>query len=1078
VKHRPPPVTGPVAVSAALRIADTTAERRRLIVITATAGWGKTTAMVGRWPSAAWLNVDRGDRDPVSLARELVAAAGGRVEPDDGDDLPELVAEAWADAGVGTVVVDEGHHLRGSSAVALLTALSQHPDVGAQLVVASRRPLGLVSERRRGRGDVTELDATHLALDLDAADQLVTETLAPDRPLAARIIALTGGWPVGVGRTIEQLREVAATERPAAVERAVGADTPVGRYLDTVVLPETEPAERPLLVGLALAPELPAERLATLVDDVDDDGPSSTRDPAPEERLRGLVQAGLARLEPETDHVELTPAMREVVRERLPPRLDPAGELVERIVDRLLREDMVVPGLQLLTATGRSERAARLLEEQGRRLLRSGELSVVSETIATLPEEHRSASLEALRAEALAYRGDWAAAERGLAVAGVAPDGPLPTQLALGLGLIHHVRGDLDAALAAYDRGPERDDEDPDHAGLSAWRATAHWLRGEQEDARACAEISMHTATHTGDDRALAFAHTAAALVAASDGDRRANVAHYELALAAALRAGDELQRARIHNNRGSSHLEEGRYAEALAEIEVAIDLAERYGFASIMGVARCNRAQILLRTGAVDEAIADAERAREVFASIGSRTAAYADQLLGQARADRGELVLARQAYERALRLAEPAGDRQALVPAYVGIARAAASTDVQVAEEAADRAVDFDDGMARAEAHLAAAWVAVAGDRPVRAREHAQAALDEGQRSGNEPAIAEATTCLAVLADDLRGLEEALPLWRELEEPLWRTRVELGIARRTNEPAARSHIEELEGRLTALGCPADRGSVEHQLVVGGDCRPDITVRALGGFVIERGGRPVPTSEWGSRKARELVKILAARSGRRVTREEVAHLLWPDEPYISVTNRLSVALSIARSVLDGERAEGAPTPIASDGGTIRLVPEAVEVDVDTFRDAAERALRLVRSEGIDAAVPLLLQAEERYGGDLLEDEPDAIWAVDLRAELRALYLSVARAAARAVAREDPDLAIRLLLRVLDRDGYDESAHLDLCLALLNAGRHGEARRRHHLYEDRMRELEVPAVPFHELRRESRDAPSTADTGR
>jgi hypothetical protein len=39
-------------------------------------------------------------------------------------------------------------------------------------------------------------------------------------------------------------------------------------------------------------------------------------------------------------------------------------------------------------------------------------------------------------------------------------------------------------------------------------------------------------------------------------------------------------------------------------------------------------------------------------------------------------------------------------------------------------------------------------------------------------------------------------------------------------------------------------------------------------------------------------------------------------------------------------------------------------------------------------------------------------------------------------------------------------------LALLRAGRHGEANRRHLLYADRMAELDLPAVPFHELRSE------------
>jgi hypothetical protein len=70
---------------------------------------------------------------------------------------------------------------------------------------------------------------------------------------------------------------------------------------------------------------------------------------------------------------------------------------------------------------------------------------------------------------------------------------------------------------------------------------------------------------------------------------------------------------------------------------------------------------------------------------------------------------------------------------------------------------------------------------------------------------------------------------------------------------------------------------------------------------------------------------------------------------------------------------------------------------------------------------------------------------------------------------------MRLLLRVLDRDAYDELAHLGVCRALLRGGRHGEARRRHRWYAERMDELGLPAVPLHELARDERGADRGAD---
>jgi DNA-binding SARP family transcriptional activator len=55
---------------------------------------------------------------------------------------------------------------------------------------------------------------------------------------------------------------------------------------------------------------------------------------------------------------------------------------------------------------------------------------------------------------------------------------------------------------------------------------------------------------------------------------------------------------------------------------------------------------------------------------------------------------------------------------------------------------------------------------------------------------------------------------------------------------------------------------------------------------------------------------------------------------------------------------------------------------------------------------------------------------------------------------------VRYLLRMLERDPYDEDAHLALVGALRAAGRHGEARRRYRTYEDRMSELDVEPAPY------------------
>jgi DNA-binding SARP family transcriptional activator len=77
------------------------------------------------------------------------------------------------------------------------------------------------------------------------------------------------------------------------------------------------------------------------------------------------------------------------------------------------------------------------------------------------------------------------------------------------------------------------------------------------------------------------------------------------------------------------------------------------------------------------------------------------------------------------------------------------------------------------------------------------------------------------------------------------------------------------------------------------------------------------------------------------------------------------------------------------------------------------------------------------------------------------MYVRVARRlAADAHAAGDHDGAVRLLLRVLERDAYDEEAHLALVTALVDAGRHGEARRAFRVYRGRMDEVGVEPASF------------------
>ncbi len=106
-----------------------------------------------------------------------------------------------------------------------------------------------------------------------------------------------------------------------------------------------------------------------------------------------------------------------------------------------------------------------------------------------------------------------------------------------------------------------------------------------------------------------------------------------------------------------------------------------------------------------------------------------------------------------------------------------------------------------------------------------------------------------------------------------------------------------------------------------------EVRVTTLGRFAVTVGGRDVDTSEWGSRRARTLLKRLVAARGWPVTRDELFDLLWPDEvDRARLGARLSVQLSHVRRVLGGG--------IVADRETISLDRSAVSSDLDELLGA------------------------------------------------------------------------------------------------------------------------------------------------
>src|SRR4030081_1353953 len=123
----------------------------------------------------------------------------------------------------------------------------------------------------------------------------------------------------------------------------------------------------------------------------------------------------------------------------------------------------------------------------------------------------------------------------------------------------------------------------------------------------------------------------------------------------------------------------------------------------------------------------------------------------------------------------------------------------------------------------------------------------------------------------------------------------------------------------------------------------PAVQVFALGGFQVLVNGEALNEHAWRRKGARQLFKMLLSRPGRRMSRDEVVDVLWPEaEPESTDTNLRSTLFAMRRAL--EPRAEGAPVDIVfSDRQSVWLRP-----DVELWLDAGAfgRLLELARGAG------------------------------------------------------------------------------------------------------------------------------------
>lgn len=641
---------------------------RPLVVVTAPAGYGKTTLLVELASVddrvGVWATLDRTDDDPVGLARciatalatrglaartladEIHGAVGGS-----GSSASSVLGKALLSAEQSfLLILDDAHLVADPHGSELIDSLVGWVPAGSQIVVAGQVQHPYVAGRRVS-GELVEIGMNDLALDGDGVRRVFEAegvTISSDQ--ATAVAERTEGWAAGAylsALTAGATGTTTATGNPAAggVGDVVGGLDVKGSspyfadYLFHHVLDRTSPDLREFLLDAALLDELHP----SLCDEALAIESSATVLHRLERANMFVVASG-----PDGDWYRLHTLFREFLLGERPRRScrDQGGVLQrasdwclanhqpDQAVEYLLRT-RDVRGLGRLLATrlvpvfdeGRATTAARWIREAGEVTVdQHPPLAALAGWLAALGGRPTEAEELAARMEHLSFDGPTEDGWRTFSAARAAFDALL---CAHGVATMNH-----DAELA-LEGAPS----------WNRWHSTALWLvgfaremAGDRAGAAGCYEEAVRTDIEAR--RQLSVAPlTGRAFLAIEAGDWRCAAEHVEMALittevagpanyiegglahAAAARVavhGRDEDRARNHLEAAMSSIPLSTYAIPHAGVRLRTALALSFtalGDRSTAATLLAEADRIVTKRPGLGALVDELDRARELLA-------------------------------------------------------------------------------------------------------------------------------------------------------------------------------------------------------------------------------------------------------------------------------------------------------------------------------------------------------------------------------------------------------------------------------------------------------------------------------
>jgi LuxR family maltose regulon positive regulatory protein len=993
---------------------------RKLVLVSAPAGYGKTTLLVDftydlEHP-VCWYALDRSDHDPRVFLEHLVLSLHHRF-PDFGERTRQALA-ASPDLTHGApsvvnvlineivevipqwfvLVLDDYHRLGEAPEVgSILARLLSYQTDQFLLIVASRTvpELPLIIQLT-ARGEVGGLGQEDLRFRADEIQSLLAQNYGlhiPERE-AEELAAQSEGWITGILLTAYTMWHGILE----SLMQARTSDQPVYEYLAQEVFAYQEPRVQAFLTASSTLQEMSpalcqealgleeAEHFLTVLED------------------RNLFVTRL-----DKDWYRYHHLFQEYLQTRL--RLEEARwiELHRRAAKWFEAHERPEEAVHHYLTVGAYEDAAQVMEAAAQDMFYAGRLETLTAWGAALPAplRERTPRLELFQSRAADMLGQWGEA---LALTEVAERGYRARKDTHGLAyvLLHRCQ---------------------------VWQE-----RGQFREALALGQEVLSLIEEAG----VPVAYEAYRIIGVSClalGRLEEGESHLGQALIHCLEQGGDFEQALVQNDLADCLWRQGRWAEAVTVQRQAVSVRRRLGNPAKLAGALNDLGFYIYPTGEYSEALHLFKEALELARRSGHRRhEAFALVSLGELTRDLGAFEQAMEACQEGLAIADELGDaflsaygREALglVHCHRGDYPLALAVIEQAMERAGQQHSEYQLGrygaslgLVQAEAGEVEAGLAeltLARERLERIGAHSELARAQFFmawalfRAGRE---AEAVTMLQqVLATADSPSREFL----FVVEGRWMLPL---LERAHAQGAGGEELAALLAQARAFEQTA-QAVLQQMAPPGAKTEEPLRIFGFGRGRVERDGEEIPLSDWEAAATRQMLFYLLTHSSR--SRDQIGAVLWPELP------APKVAATFHTTKFRLKRALGGREVLYFDGQSYQIHP-----DLDYWFDVEEFE-RLLEGTGPGRRIEQLQRAIALYQGDFLED-CYADWCLPTRERLWERCLeALDELAERLLARRQYRQAIRVLCRGLEMNDLREKFHRQLMRAYALSGRRSQA---------------------------------------